>query len=328
MDTTTQTDGTHLDTATQLDTKYLSTAVQTGSQCLEETRELWVRVRELEDQLEVEKGERARQEELLGTESKQRLQEIKRLEALCQQYNCEVTALRQEADHYQSQLSKAQQQYEMKLSGLEHCSREQAKELERSRVLHQQAQEVVGGRLELTKGRVHDLEEEREGLRKRLELTEGRVHDLEEEREGLRKRLELTEGRVHDLEEEREGLRKRLELSKGRVHDLEEEREGLRKRLELTEGRVHDLEEEKESALEGVECERKKVEEMEHQLQQERDSHLKLSMELEREVKELRRAVVGVEPPATTQVSVRGGECRPNLIASISDFLGLPEAPS
>ena len=124
---------------------------------------------------------------------------------------------------------------------------------------------------------------------------------------------------MHDLEEEREGLRGRLELTEGRVHDLEEEREGLRKRVELSEGRVHDLEEEKESALEGVERERKKVEEMEHQLQQERDSHLKWSMELEREVKELRRAVVGVEPPATTQVSVRGGECRPNLIASISD---------
>ena len=66
---------------------------------------------------------------------------------------------------------------------------------------------------------------------------------------------------------------------------------------------MHSLEEERASALEAVECERKKVEEMEHQLQQERDSHLKLCMELEREVKELRRAVAGVELPAAPQVS-------------------------
>ena len=219
-----------------------------------------MRVRELEGQLEVERGESARREKLLATECEQRLQEMKRLEALCQQHSIEMTVLRQEIDQHQSQLSKAKQQYEVELSGLEQCSQEQAKEMERCRVHHQQAQEMLGC------------------LKGQLELAEGRVHSLEEEREGLRGQLELAEGRVHSLEEERA------------------------------------------SALEGVECERKKVEEMEHQLQQERDSHLKLCMELEREVKELRRAVVGVELPAAPQVSrVRVVSVAADLIASLSD---------
>ena len=190
--------------------------MQTDSEYLESSRTLHERVRELEQQLEVARSEGAKLGELLATESEGSKQEAKRCEQLVgtlkKQVNQQQLLLEQQCADHRAEQSRLQ---------------EQAEELERSKVRHQQAQAVVGG---------------------------------------LRDQLELAEGRVHSLEKEKEGLTSTLERQK---------------------------------------CDwREKVEELEHQLQLERDSHMKLCMELEREVKELRRAVE-VESPIAPQVSAR-----------------------
>ena len=212
----TQTDHEYIQAATQTYNEYAETAVQTDSEYLESSRTLHERVRELEQQLEVARSEGAKLGELLATESEGSKQEAKRCEQLVgtlkKQVNQQQLLLEQQCADHRAEQSRLQ---------------EQAEELERSKVRHQQAQAVVGG---------------------------------------LRDQLELAEGRVHSLEKEKEGLTSTLERQK---------------------------------------CDwREKVEELEHQLQLERDSHMKLCMELEREVKELRRAVE-VESPIAPQVSAR-----------------------